>query len=117
MGAGPLGGLGLFGPLGGVGLLGDFGSAGFGFFGAGPFRSFGFLGFGPGFGPLGLFGGLFGLLGSFGAGLPGCCDPCATRTLGIAVARTFGIAPTAAIAINVTEHLSALRFIVWLPCF
>ena len=54
-----------------------FGSFGFGFSGAGPWRSFGPLGFGP----LGLFGGLLGLLGSFGVGLPGCCAPCMRTAL------------------------------------
>jgi hypothetical protein len=75
--SGLAGGVGLFGPLGGAGLFGPFGLSGFGFLGAGPFLSLGCRGLaGPfpgGFGPLGLFGGLLGLFGSFGVGLPGCC--------------------------------------------
>ncbi len=142
VGGGPLGGLGLFGPLGGFGLLGPlggfgllgplggvggagllgsagggvgaFGAFGFGFLGAGPFRSLGFLGRGVGFGPLGLFGGLFGLLGSFGVGLPGCWEPCAGCGVD-ATAEVHGTPAKAPIARNAAAHPRFLRFIVASP--
>jgi len=58
VGAGPLGGAGLFGPLGGFGLFGPLGGAGL----FGPLGGFGVSG--PGFGGGGVFGsGFLGLRG------------------------------------------------------
>ena len=126
VGAGPLGGFGLFGPLGGFGLFGPLGGFGLsgplgGFFG-GALRSLGFLGFfgalglsrlllPGGFGPLGLFGGLLGLFGSLGVGLPGCCEPCMTAALN-SDAPMLGGTTNAPIEINATDHRTLRKFIV-----
>ena len=117
VGAGPLGGLGLFGPLGGFGLSGPLG----GFFG-GALRSLGFFGFfgrlglsglllPGGFGPLGLFGGLLGLLGSLGVRLPGCSEPCMPAAL-ISDAPMPSGTTNAPIEINATDQRTLRKFIV-----
>jgi hypothetical protein len=126
VGAGPLGGLGLFGPLGGLGLFGPLGGFGLlgplgGLFG-GALRSLGFLGFfgrlglsglllPGGFGPLGLFGGLLGLLGSLGVGLPGCSEPCMPAALISDTPMPSGTAK-APIEINASDQRTLRKFIV-----
>jgi hypothetical protein len=113
---GPLGGFGLFCPLGGFGLSGPLG----GLFG-GALRSLGFFGFfgvlglsglllPGGFGPLGLFGGLLGPLGSLGVGLPGCCEPCMPTALNSNAPIPDGTA-NAPIEINANDHRTLWKFI------
>jgi len=123
VGAGPLGGLGLFGPLGGLGSFGPLGGFGLlgplgGLFG-GALRSLGLFGFFgalglsglllPGaFGPLGLFGGLLGLLGF---GLAGCCESCMPAALK-SNTPIPGVTANAPIEINATDHRKLRKFIV-----
>jgi hypothetical protein len=116
---GPLGGLGLFGPLGGFGLLGPLGGFGLsgtlgGLFG-GTLRLLGFFGF---FGRLGLSGlllpggfGPLGLLGSLGNGLPGCSEPCIPIAPKSDTPMPSGIT-NAPIKINATDQRTFRKFIV-----